>query len=141
MPILWPFTRAYEVAKLERDAAFVCEDAERRFPVNDVRALAGSLRERIAESARRLEQPRMTRGNLLAELRGRHREARRRSRDRELSELTLTIIRLKSEELGAHAAVESIDEFLGRWPPAGPPDEGEEPRGSRAREGGERPRP
>lgn len=126
MPIRWPFSRAYEVAKLERDAVFVCKDAERRFSVNEVRALAGALRERTEEVARRLEQPQMGHGNVLGELRGRHREARRRSRDRELSELTLAIIRLKGEEIGAHGAVEVIDRFLERWPPTGAADEDED---------------
>ena len=127
MPILWPFTRAYDAAKLERDAVHVCEDAERRFPVDDVRALAGALRARLEEAGRRLEQPQMTRGNALAELRGRHREARRRGRDQELSELTLAIIRLKAEELDAGGALEAIDRFLERWPPTGAPPEPDRP--------------
>ena len=127
MTIRWPFTRAYEVAKLERDAIHVCRDAERRFPVAQVRALAGTLRELLAEAARRQEQPNMTRGNVLAELRSRHREARRRRRDRELSELTLAIIRVKAEELDATGAVDAIDRFLERWPPAGAPPEPERP--------------
>ena len=122
MAILWPFTRAYEVAKLERDAIHICEDAERRFPVDQVRALAGALRGRIEETAQRLEQPRMTHGNVLAELRSHHREARRRRRDRDLSELTLAIIRIKAEELGAAGAVDAIDRFLERWPPTGGKD-------------------
>ena len=123
MAFLWPFTRAYEAAKLERDAVHICEDAERRFPVNRVRALAASLRERLAEMDLRLEQPRMTRGNVLAELRSRHREARRGRRDQELSEVTLAIIRIKAEELGARGAVGVIDRFLERWPPTGAPGE------------------
>ena len=61
----------------------------------------------------------MTRGNVLAELRSRHREARRRRRDRVLSELTLAIIRVRAEELNAGEAVETVDRFLERWPPAG----------------------
>ena len=123
MTIRWPFTKAYEVAKLERDAIHVCEDAERRFPVGEVRALADALRGRLDETARRMEQPRMTRGNALAELRSRHREARRGRRDRDLSELTLAIIRVKAEELEAGGAVEAIDRFLERWPPTGVPPE------------------
>ena len=119
MPIRWPFTRTYEVAKLERDAVHICEDAERRFPIDGVRSLAESLRERLDEAGRRLEQPRMTHGNVLAELRSRHREARRGRRDQELSELTLAIIRIKAEELGAAGAIASIDRFLERWPPTG----------------------
>ena len=122
MAIRWPFTRAYDVAKLERDAVYVCEDAERRFPVDDVRALADALRERLEEVGHRLEQPQMTRGNVIAELRSHHREARRRRRDRELSELTLAIIRVRAEELDAGKAVETIDRFLERWPPAGEAD-------------------
>ena len=125
MAIRWPFTRAYEVAKLERDANHVCEDAERRFPVSVVQTLADALRGHLEEAGRRLEQPRMTRANVLAELRGRHREARRRSRDRELSELTLAIIRIKAEELAAPGAAAAIDRFLERWPPMGAPDEPE----------------
>lgn len=127
MAIRWPFTRAYEVAKLGRDAAYVCEDAERRFPIDDVRALAGALRARLEEVERRLEQPQMTRGNVLAELRSRHREARRGRRDQELSELTLAIIRIKAEELDAGAAVEAIDRFLDRWPPVGAAPEADRP--------------
>ena len=128
MAIRWPFTRAYEVAKLERDAVYVCEDAERRFPVGEARALADALRARLEEADRRLGQPNMTRGNVLAELRSRHREARRGRRDRDLSELTLAIIRLKAEELDAAGAIEAIDRFLERWPPAGaPPEPGRKP--------------
>ena len=127
MAIRWPFTRAYEVAKLERDAVHICEDAERRFPVGEVRALAGALRKRLAEADRRLGQPNMTHGNVLAELRSRHREARRGRRDRDLSELTLAIIRLKAEELDAGGAVEAIDRFLERWPPTGAPPESNRP--------------
>ena len=128
MAIRWPFTRAYEVAKLERDAVYVCEDAERRFPVGEARALADALRARLEEADRRLGQPNMTRGNVLAELRSRHREARRGRRDRDLSELTLAIIRLKAEELDAAGAIEAIDRFLERWPPAGaPPEPGSKP--------------
>ena len=127
MAILWPFTKAYEVAKLERDAVHVCEDAERRFPVGEVRALADALRGRLDETARRMEQPQMTRGNVLAELRSRHREARRGRRDRDLSELTLAIIRVKAEELDAGGAVEAIDRFLERWPPTGAPSEPDRP--------------
>ena len=123
MAILWPFTKAYEVAKLERDAVHVCEDAERRFPVGEVRALADALRKRLAEADRRLGQPNMARGNVLAELRSRHRVARRGRRDRDLSELTLAIIRVKAEELDAGGAVEAIDRFLERWPPSGAPPE------------------
>ena len=123
MAIRWPFTRAYEVAKLERDAVHICEDAERRFPVGEVRALADALRKRLAEADRRLGQPNMARGNVLAELRSRHREARRGRRDRDLSELTLAIIRVKAEELDAGGAVEAIDRFLERWPPSGAPPE------------------
>lgn len=128
MAIRWPFTRAYEVAKLERDAVYVCEDAERRFPVGEARALADALRARLEEADRRLGQPNMTRGNVLAELRSRHREARRGRRDRDLSEFTLAIIRLKAEELDAAGAIEAIDRFLERWPPAGaPPEPGSKP--------------
>ena len=127
MAIRWPFTRAYEVAKLERDAVHVCGDAERRFPVDGVRALADALRARLQEAGRRLGQPNMTRGNVLAELRTLHREARRGRRDRDLSELTLAIIRVKAEELGAGGAVEAIDRFLERWPPAGAPPEPDHP--------------
>ncbi len=117
MAIRWPFTRAYEVAKLERDAVQVCKDAERRFPVEQVRVLADALRSRLQEADRRLGQPNMTRGNVLAELRSRHREARRERRDRDLSELTLAIIRIKAEELDAGGAIEAIDHFLEGWPP------------------------
>ena len=127
MAIRWPFTKAYEVAKLERDAVHICEDAERRFPVGEVRALADALRRRLAEADRRLGQPNMARGNVLAELRSRHREARRGRRDRDLSELTLAIIRLKAEELDAVGAVEAIDRFLERWPPVGTPPEPDHP--------------
>ena len=127
MAIRWPFTRAYEVAKLERDAVYVCEDAERRFPIDQVRTLAGALRALLEEAAHRQERPNMTRGNVLAELGSRHREARRQRRDRELSELTLAIIRVKAEELDAGGAVEAIDRFLERWPPAGVPPEPERP--------------
>ena len=127
MAIRWPYTRAYEVAKLERDAIHICEDAERRFPIGEVRALAGALRAHLDEASRRLEHPNMTRGNVLAELRSRHREARRRRRDRELSELTLAIIRLKAEEVEAGGAVETIDGFLERWPPTGAPPEPDRP--------------
>ena len=123
MAIRWPFTRAYEVAKLERDAVHVCKDAERRFPVDQVRALADALRARLEEADRRLGQPNMTRGNVLAELRSLHREARRGRRDRDLSELTLAIIRCKAEALEAGRAVEAIDRFLERWPPTGAPPE------------------
>ena len=127
MAIRWPFTKAYEVAKLERDAVHVCEDAERRFPVGEVRALADGLRRRLEDAAQRMEQPRMTRGNVLAELRSRHREARRGRRDRDLSELTLAIIRVKAEELDSGGAVEAIDRFLERWPPTGAPPEPDRP--------------
>ena len=127
MAIRWPFTRAYEVAKLERDALYVCEDAERRFPIDQMRALAGALRALLEEAAHRRARPNMTRANVLAELRSRHREARRQRRDRELSELTLAIIRVKAEELDAGGAVEAIDRFLERWPPAGVPPEPERP--------------
>ena len=127
MAIRWPFTKAYEVAKLERDAVHICEDAERRFPVGEVRALADALRKRLAEADRRLGQPNMARGNVLAELRSRHREARRGRRDRDLSELTLAIIRVKAEELDAGGAVEAIDRFLERWPPTGAPPEPDRP--------------
>lgn len=130
MAIRWPFTRAYEVAKLERDATHVCDDAERRFPVDAVRTLAEGLREHLEEAGRRLEQPRMTRANVLAELRGRHREARRRARDRELSELTLAIIRIRAEELDATGAMAAIERFLERWPPLGAPDETRQPEPS-----------
>jgi len=123
MPIRWPFTRAYESTKLERDAVHICEDAERRFRIDDVRGLAGALRERLDEVNRQIEQPRMTRGNVLAELRSRHREARRRRRDRDLSELTLAIIHVRAEELGARGAIEAIESFLERWPPTGAPPE------------------
>ena len=127
MAVRWPFTRAYEVAKLERDAVYVCEDAERRFPSDQVRALADALQALLEEAAHRRERPNMTRGNVLAELRSRHREARRQRRDRELSELTLAIIRVKAEELDAEGAIEAIDRFLERWPPAGVPPEPERP--------------
>lgn len=115
----WPFTRAYEVATLGRDAARVCEDAERRFRPEEVRALAAALRGRLEDARRRLGQPRTSHDNVLYELRGRHREARRRRRDRELSELTLAIIRLRAEKLGADEAARTIDRFLERWPAAG----------------------
>ena len=115
----WPFTRAYEVATLGRDAARVCEDAERRFRPEEVRTLADALRGRLEDARRRLGQPRMSHDNVLYELRGRHREARRRRRDRELSELTLAIIHLRAEKLGADEAARTIDRFLERWPAAG----------------------
>ena len=115
----WPFTRAYEVATLGRDAARVCEDAERRFRPEEVRTLADALRGRLEDARRRLGQPRTSHDNVLYELRGRHREARRRRRDRELSELTLAIIYLRAEKLGAHEAARTIDRFLERWPAAG----------------------
>lgn len=115
----WPFTRGYEIASLGRDAARVCEDAERRFRPEDVHALADGLRGRLADARRRLEAPRMGRGNLLAELRSGHREARRRRRDRDLSELTLAIIRIRAEEIGADEAARTVDRFLERWPATG----------------------
>ena len=115
----WPFTRAYEIATLGRDAARVCEDAERRFRPEEVRNLAEALRGRLGDARRRLEQPRMSHDNVLSELRGHHREARRRRRDRDLSELTLAIIRIRAEKLGADEAARTIDRFLERWPAAG----------------------
>ena len=139
MSIRWPFTRAYEVERLNRDAAYVCEDARERFRVEDLRALADGLRGRLEAAHRLIEQPHMSDGNVLAELRGHHREARRRRRDRDLSELTLAIIHLRAEALGAHEAVAAIRRFLEDWseePGAGPgpdsePGSGSTPRGER----------
>ena len=111
----WPFTRAYEIASLGRDAARICEDAERRFRPEDVHVLADGLRGRLEDARRRLDAPRMGRGSLLAELRSGHREARRRRQDRDLSELTLAIIRIRAEEIGADEAARTVDRFLERW--------------------------
>lgn len=111
-----PFTRAYDIAKLNRDAPWICEDAERRFRPEQVREVTSSLRRYLAEAEQRVAQPRMTTGNVLAEFRTRHREVRRRREDRELSAITLAIIRLRAEELGADEALAAIDRFLERWP-------------------------
>ena len=115
----WPFTRAYDIAKLDRDAAHICDDAERRFRREEIQALADALREHLEDAQRRIASPRMTTGNIIAELRSRHREARRRRQDRQLSEITLAIIRLRAEEQGATGAIERIDDFLARWPADG----------------------
>ncbi|MCP5151508.1 MAG: hypothetical protein H6983_21985 [Ectothiorhodospiraceae bacterium] len=103
-----------EARRLVRDARAVVEMAAAALPAPTTRAIASMAREHRDRALATVEAEPARREVLIGELRTRHREARRRRDDVELTAYTLVIIYLESLPLGARAADAraTVDEFI-----------------------------
>ncbi len=106
-----------EARRLERDAATIIETAQSLPSSSKTRETALRIRDELEVAhARGGDDPsRYTR--LLEHFRNQHREARRRRDDTALTALTLVIIYLRAEMVGADAypARHRIDAFVSEW--------------------------
>lgn len=117
----WPFGRSYEVRALNRDARHIVEDAEARFSPERRRELARELGGHLDRAHARLARPGTTHENVLLDLQRLHREAKGRGQDLPLSALTLAIIYLRAERIGAQCepAVRAIEALQAVSPEGG----------------------
>ncbi len=111
--------------QLERDARAIVDADTRTYTEEHLRAIAESAAQTLTQIREATDNAPRARFDLVARVRERHREARRRGDQVGLSAMSLTIIYLEAEkqgELGAPAR-RIIDDFLhehGDDPEAGP---------------------
>ena len=105
-----------EARRLDRDAATIIETAKSASSSSKVRETALRIRDDLQALHDRGGDP-SNHAPLISHLRAQHREARRRLDDTALTALTLLIIYLRAESIGADAAParERIDEFISEW--------------------------
>ena len=106
-----------EAKRLERDAAAIIENAKLASATSRVRETAMRLRDDLQAAHARGGCVPSRYTPLLSHFRTQHREARRRRDDDALTALTLVIIYLRAEAIGADAdaARERIDDFVSEW--------------------------
>ena len=106
-----------EALRLERDAAAIIENAKSASASSRVRETAMRIRDDLQAAHARGGGDPSRYAPLLAHFRTQHREARRRRDDDALTALTLVIIYLRAEAIGADAdsARERIDDFVSEW--------------------------
>lgn len=113
---------------LNRDAAYVIEDAVARFGDERLRQMANTTRRYLREAREQLALPHLDTGNVLVQFQGLHRSARRERQDMSLSALTLVIIHLRAETHAEECAParQAIARFVEEW---SSPDEDDAPTG------------
>ena len=106
-----------EARRLDRDAAAIIETAKSASESSRVRETVRRIRDDLEVAHERGGHDPLRYGPLLHHFRTQHREARRRRDDVALTALTLVIIYLRAETLGAGAdsARNRIDEFISEW--------------------------
>ncbi len=103
--------------QLNRDATAIIEMARRTYRSELVREIAQLVRELLADAHTVLEANPDRRAELIRRLQSKHREARRRVQQVDLTGYTLAIIYLRAEPLSEAAAParNAIDAFLAEW--------------------------
>ena len=103
--------------RLDRDAAAIIETARAATSSSKMRATALRIRDDLEAAHARGGSDPSRYAPLVGHFRTQHREARRRRDDEALTALTLVIIYLRAETIGACAqpARERIDEFVSEW--------------------------
>ena len=106
-----------EANRLNRDAATVVEAARSTASSSRVREVALRLRDELETAHARGGDDPSRYAPLVAHFRTQHREARRRRDDAALTVLTLVIIYLRAQTIGADArpALKRIDDFILEW--------------------------
>ena len=129
---LWPFGTNYEVRMLNRDSAYIIEDAEQRFPDERLREMANTTRTYLAAAEEQLARENMAIANVLPHFQNLHRTARKERRDMGLSAVTLVIIHLKARKHGdaCEPARAAISAFVEHWASEGDEDDEDAPTGS-----------
>ena len=112
---MWWFDPRREAGRLARDAAAVIEAARAVSSSERMRDLALRTRDAIEIAHERGGGDPSRYAPLVDHFKTRHREARRRRDDAALTALTLIIIYLRAERLGADAARDRIDTFISEW--------------------------
>lgn len=118
--------KAREARQLNRDAPVIIESARKDYPSEVVRGIALLVGEQLADARTVLEVNPARRRELIGRVQTKHREARRRIQQAELTAYTLAIIYLRAEPLGAAAAPArtAIDAFVAEWEHAAAPADG-----------------
>jgi len=115
------FTRWFgsrrEAGRLARDAATIIETARAVSSSERIRDIALRIRDDLDIAHARADGDPTRYAPIIEHFRTQHREARRRRDDSALTALTLTIIHLRAETLGADAdsARDRIDAFISEW--------------------------
>ena len=115
------FTRWFgswrEAGRLARDAVTIIETARAVSSSERIRDIAFRVRNDLDIAHTRADGDPTRYAPIIDHFRTQHREARRRRDDSALTALTLTIIYLRAERLGADAepARNRIDAFLSEW--------------------------
>ena len=106
-----------EANRLNRDAATVIEAARSTASSSRVREMALRVRDELDTAHARGGEDPSRYAPLVAHFRTQHREARRRRDDAALTALTLVIIYLRAQTIGADAepALKCIDDFIFEW--------------------------
>lgn len=113
----WLFGSRREARRLERDAGSIIEAAQATSSSERLRAVALRLGDDLEAAHDRGGEDPSRYGPVIDHFRTQHREARRRHDDAALTALTLVIIYLRAERIGADAdpARHRIDAFLSEW--------------------------
>lgn len=113
----WLFGSRREARQLERDAGSIIEAAQATSSSERLRAVALRLGDDLEAAHDRGGEDPSRYGPVIDHFRTQHREARRRHDDAALTALTLVIIYLRAERLGADAdpARHRIDDFMSEW--------------------------
>ena len=106
-----------EAGRLARDAATIIDTARAISSSERMRGIALRIRDNLETAHARGGGDPSRYAPLIDHFRTQHREARRRRDDGALTALTLVIIYLRAERLGAHAAParNRIDTFVSEW--------------------------
>ena len=106
-----------EARRLDRDAATIIETAKAIASSSKIRGTALRIRDDLLAAHERGGGDPSRYAPLVAHFRMQHREARRRRDDDALTALTLVIIYLRAETIGADAEPvrERIDDFISEW--------------------------
>jgi len=106
-----------EARRLDRDAATIIETARATASSSKVRATALRIRDDLETAHARGGEDPSRYGPIITHFKIQHREARRRRDDTTLTALTLIIIYLRAETIGAVAkpARTRIDNFVSEW--------------------------
>ena len=106
-----------EASRLNRDATTIIEAARSTASTSRVREVALRVRDELETAHARGGEDPARYAPLLAHFRTQHREARRRRDDAALTALTLVIIYLRAQTIGADAepALKRIDDFIFEW--------------------------
>ena len=106
-----------EANRLSRDAATIIEAARSVSSSSGIREKALRIRDELEVAHARGGDDPSRYAPLVDHFKAQHREARRRRDDTALTALTLVIIYLRAEEIGADAepARDCIDAFISEW--------------------------